>query len=305
MRGLTRFSRFTTSLLRTYIRFAPLTAGKRWLWSRVMDPYFIWDSHPFVAKTTFDMQIKGNAKDIIQQYIYYFGVWEPHITSWINSSLRPGDSFIDVGANIGYYSLLASRLVGAHGSVVAIEASPKTFVELHANLVLNEIHNVRAVNLAASECRGKLKLFRGHEHNTGLTTVLDHQGFELECEVTAAPLSEIVQPKEMKHARIVKIDVEGAELSVVAGMGPIITAGRPDLEFVIEVNPAALARQGTNPDGLLKPFFDAGFHPYEVDNDYSALSYIPIPTAKRPRRIRSPIERTTDVVLSHHNKEFL
>ena len=74
-----------------------------------MDPYLIWESHPFVAKTIFGMQITGDAKDIIQQYVYYFGVWEPHITSWISSSLRPGDGFIDVGANIGYYSLLASQ----------------------------------------------------------------------------------------------------------------------------------------------------------------------------------------------------
>src|SRR5262249_27771794 len=168
-RGLMQFSRLPTSLLRAYIRFAPFTAGKRWLWLRVMDPYFIWNSHPFVARTTFGTRIQGNAKDIIQQYIYYFGVWEPHITSWIRSSLRPGDSFIDVGANIGYYSLLASRLVGQYGSVVAIEASPKTFLELQTNLTLNKIYNVRAVNLAASDCRGKLKIFRGHEHNTGLT----------------------------------------------------------------------------------------------------------------------------------------
>src|SRR5262249_14717294 len=158
-----------------------------------------------------------------------FGLWEPNITSWISSSLRRGDSFIDVGANIGYYSLLASSLVGQQGSVVAVEASPKTFSELQTNLTLNKTNNVRSVNLAASDRIGKVKIFRGHEHNTGLTTVLDYKGFEFECEVAAAPLSEILQPREMKHARIVKIDVEGAELSVVAGMGPIITGGRPDL----------------------------------------------------------------------------
>jgi FkbM family methyltransferase len=221
-------------VMRAYIRFAPFSAGKRWLWSRVMDPYFIWNSHRSVAKTIFGMRIKGDAKDIIQQYVYYFGIWEPHITSWIHSCLRPGDIFIDVGANIGYYSLLASRLVGAHGSVVAIEASPKTFLELQTNLTLNRIDNVRAVNVAASDFRGTLKVFRGHEYNTGLTTVFDREGFALECEVAAVPLSEIVQPKEMKRARVVKIDVEGAESSVIAGMGPIVTAGRPDLEIMTQ-----------------------------------------------------------------------
>jgi hypothetical protein len=146
-------------------------------------------------------------------------------------------------------------------------------------------------------------LFRGHEHNTGLTTVLGREGVEIECEVAAAPLSAIVQTEELKRTRIVKIDVEGAELSVVAGMGPIISNGRPDLE--IEVSPTALARQGTSPEGLLQPFFDAGYHAYEIENDYSPLSYIPVPTAKRPRRIRSAIRKTMDVVLSRHNDEYL
>ena len=297
--------RFLSSLLRTYIRFAPFAAGKRWLWSRVMDPYLIWGSHPFVTTTIFGMQIAGDAKEIIQQYVYYFGVWEPHITSWISSSLRPGDGFIDVGANIGYYSLLASKLVGEHGRVVAIEASPKTFSHLETNLALNKTVNVRAVNFAASDIKRRLKVFRGHEHNTGLTTVLDCEGFELECEVAAAPLYEIVGVSEMKRTRVVKIDVEGAELSVVAGMGPIITNGRPDLEVVIEVNPVALARQGTSPERLVQPFLDAGYHAYEIENDYSPLSYIPVPTAKRPRRIRSAIRQTVDVVLSRHDCEYL
>ena len=71
-------------------------------------------------------------------------------------------------------------------------------------------------------------------------------------------------------------------LSVVAGMGPIITNGRPDLEVVIEANPAALARQGTTPEGLLQPFLDAGYHAYEIENDYSPFSYIPVPTRQTP-----------------------
>src|SRR6266545_4932566 len=60
--------------------------------------------------------------DLIQGYIYLFGVWEPNITDWIRRTLLPGDTFVDVGSNIGYYSTLAARLVGSAGSVVAIDA---------------------------------------------------------------------------------------------------------------------------------------------------------------------------------------
>jgi hypothetical protein len=93
-------------LLRLYVRYFPISAGKRCLWSRVIDPYFAWNSHSFLASTLFGMKMKGDAKEILQQYIYYFGVWEPQITAWISRRLAPGDTFIDVGANIGYYSLL-------------------------------------------------------------------------------------------------------------------------------------------------------------------------------------------------------
>jgi FkbM family methyltransferase len=297
--------RFLAALFRWYVRYIPFSVGKRYLWARVIDPYFAWTSHPFIASTVFGMKMKGDAKDIIQQYIYYFGVWEPHITAWVSRRLAPGDTFVDVGANIGYYSLLASRLVGDTGTVVAIEASRRTFDDLLMNLELNGISNVRAVNAAASESEGTAKIYRGHEHNTGLSTTLERRGFDLECEVQAAPLSAILKPKELQGARLVKIDVEGAEWSVVAGMGSLITGGRPDVEIIIEVDPALLARQGKTPEDLLRPFLDAGYHPYRLENDYSPQSYIPLPREKRPQRIGPPIQETVDLVLSRQDRESL
>jgi FkbM family methyltransferase len=213
--------------------------------------------------------------------------------------------FVDVGANVGYYSLLASKLVGAHGAVVAIEASPSIFSQLQTNLELNQVSNVRSVNAAASDHEGEAKIFKGHQHNIGLTTVLSDTALEFECKVPAAPLAKILQPNEIERARIIKIDVEGAEASVVSGMRSIVMSGRNDLEIIVEVNPAALARQGITPESLLKPFLDIGYHPYEIENDYSALSYIPVPAAKRPRRIRSVVPQTMDIVLSRLDDEYL
>lgn len=109
---------------RTFIRFAPFGAGKRAFWTRVVEPYLAWHPHKFMARTVFRSRIAGDTRDILHQYIYYFGVWEPHLTNWIGQQLAPGDTFIDVGANVGYFSLLASRLVGKSGVVVAIEPSP-------------------------------------------------------------------------------------------------------------------------------------------------------------------------------------
>jgi FkbM family methyltransferase len=297
--------RFLAALFRLYVRYGPFSAGKRFLWARVIDPYFAWTSHPFVASTIFGMKMTGDAKDIIQQYIYYFGVWEPHITAWVSRRLAPGDTFVDVGANIGYYSLLASRLVGEAGTVVAIEASPKTFGDLLINLKLNGVYNVRAINVAASESAGTAKIYRGHEHHTGLTTTLEGRGFDLECEVHAAPLSAILKPEELQGARLVKIDVEGAECSVVAGMASLIRKGRPDVEIIIEVCPELLMLQGKTPNDVLRPFLDAGYHAYRLDNDYSPQAYISVHREKRPHRICTPIQETVDLVLSRQDAKYL
>src|SRR5574341_861166 len=178
-----RIRQLLTPPVRAYIRYAPFGTGKRAFWYRVVEPRFAWRPHRFVATTVFGSRIAGDTSDILQQYIYYFGVWEPHLTRWIGRRLSPGDAFIDVGANIGYFSLLASKLVGDSGTVVSIEASPRTFDLLQGNLARNRAHNIRAVNVVVSDRRGRVSLFRGPEDNICLTTALGDPRFPFECEV--------------------------------------------------------------------------------------------------------------------------
>jgi FkbM family methyltransferase len=294
-----------TPLIRTYIRSAPLALGKRLFWTLVVDPYFAWRPHQFVASTVFCSAMAGNTTDIIQQYIYYFGLWEPDLTYWIQERLAPGDTFVDVGANIGYFSLLAPQLVGESGSVVAIEASPKTFLALKDNLNRNAVRNVRAVSVAVSHSRHVVRLFRGPDSNIGETTFLEGLRLEFECEAEAAPLTAILQRLEIERARLIKIDVEGAEWCVVAGMGPILSSGRADLEIIVEVHPELLARQGKRPADIVRVFSEAGFHAYSLESDYSPLSYLPPVARKRPMRVRTPIDREANVVFSRRDAELL
>jgi hypothetical protein len=146
-----RASHVLIPLLRTYVRYAPRALWKQRLWDRVVEPRFAWHRRRFVARTRFGAAIAGETTEILQQYIYYFGLWEPEITRWIERALQPGDGFIDVGANIGYFSLLASKLVGERGAVVAIEPSPELFAALEAHVARNGAGNVRMASVAASE----------------------------------------------------------------------------------------------------------------------------------------------------------
>jgi FkbM family methyltransferase len=297
--------RLAIPLARSYIRYAPFGLGKPWLWSEVIHPYLAWQSYPFVATTVFGAKIAGNTMDIIQQYLYYFGVWEPHLTRWITQKLQPGDTFIDVGANIGYFSLLASSLVGEAGAVVAIEASPRTFVLLENNLARNHVTNVRALNVAASNRHGVAQVFRGHASNIGLTTIIKDEDLPYECDVVTAPLGALLLPVESQNARVIKIDVEGAEWAVAASMVPLLRGSRADLEVIVEIDPGPLAKQGKCPGDVMKIFREAGFHAYRMANDYSPLSYLRPMAESRPIRLHSPPEQVTDVVFSRRDAEML
>jgi hypothetical protein len=129
---------------------------------------------------------------------------------------------------------------------------------------------------------------------------------ESSFEVDARPLSRILPTAELARARLIKIDVEGAESAVVRGLVPLLDQLRPDAEFVVEVTPRQLAKQGRSVNDVLDPFLSRGFHLYRLPNDYAAASY---PAALRrpaaPVRWRGPVTEMSDLVLSRTNAETL
>lgn len=294
---------------RAYMRFAPTDLGKRALWSRFISPRLAWASYEFESQTLFGRHLRGNTADLIQRYIYYFGTWEPHITQWMSASLRPGDGFIDVGANIGYYSLLAASLVGPDGPIVAIDASPGIFLALQANLRLNKAR-VRTVQAAVSDRRCRLPVFRAPPDNAGSTTtirdgIIGAEEFVLESEVDASPLGELLTDEEVRRARIIKIDVEGAELSVARGMAELFPRLRPDCEIILEVGPHRLVAQGATVATLLAIFTDAGYFAYSIPNDYSCKDYLPPVKAEPPTRLREPVTDQCDLIFSRRDVDTL
>jgi FkbM family methyltransferase len=294
---------------RGYMRYAPTDLGKRALWTHLIAPRLAWASYEYEAQTLFGGRLRGNTADLIQRCIYYFGTWEPHITQWISASLRPGDGFIDVGANIGYYSLLAASLVGPDGPMVAIDASPGIFLDLQANLRRNGAR-VRTVHAAVSDRHCRLPVFRSPPDNAGSTTtirdgIIGAETFVLEGEVEGAPLGELLTEEEVRRARIIKIDVEGAELAVARGMAALFPRLRPDCEIILEVGPHRLIAQGETVDTLLRVFTDAGYFPYNIPNDYSTRDYLPPVKAEAPKRLRKPVTDQCDVIFSRRDVETL
>jgi FkbM family methyltransferase len=290
--------------MRHYIRHAPVTAGKRVLVDRVLNPRLKRAGLATTTRTRHGFRIPVNTSDIHQRYLYVFGHWEPNLTAWLVRTLRPGDGFIDVGANLGYFAMLAGRLVGDGGQVLAVEASPSMYARLLGNLSLNAIGNVRAVQAAVGDRRGELTFYQPKPGNPCAVTSFPAQTGRAEFRVAAAALPQLATAAELAAARVIKVDVEGGEHAVSTGLAPALAALRPDVELVIEVNPDVLARQSVSVDRLLEPWLDAGFHAYRLDNSHRpSRQLVAEPTP--PRRVSEPITRQTDLVLSRVDAETL
>ncbi|MCQ8772256.1 FkbM family methyltransferase [Streptomyces telluris] len=296
------------SLGRLYVRHAPGSLGKASLAAEYLNPYLRDHRRLRTVRARWGARFAVDTQDLIQRYIYLFGVWEPHLTRWLSRRLRPGDTFVDVGANTGYFSLLASQLVGKEGHAVAIEASPLFHQKILSHARLNACSNVRAVNTAVSDVRKTLTFTLASSRNMGANSVVPYDGpAESSFEIQGRPLPDVLTTEEITNARVIKIDVEGAEGSVVRGMVPMLDQLRPDAEITIEVTPERMARLGDSVDDLLATMQRYGFHPYRLANDYSAESY---PAALRathvaPVRWHGAVLAETDLVFSRTDAEIL
>ncbi|MBI3898087.1 MAG: FkbM family methyltransferase [Gammaproteobacteria bacterium] len=288
-------------LLRRYVRYSPRTLVLSEINERV-NRFFRHQAHRFIARTQFGCLIAGETRDIVQRYVFLYGRWEPNLTSWFIDRLKRDDVFIDVGANIGYYSLLASTVIGDRGRVVAIEASPSIFEQLRANISLNSASNIRALHCAAAAVSGTLRLFRAPAFNLGASSTYDDIGFEDEGVVDARPLHELLTPDDIARARVIKIDVEGAEIGVVKGMLPLLPAARPELEIVIEVGggPKGSPTAAESAMAIVPMLADEGFNVYRITNDYGAHAYARARRPARPQRIWNveEISEECDLVFS-------
>jgi FkbM family methyltransferase len=189
---------------------------------------------------------------------------EPGTTRVLRKLLRPGMTAIDVGANVGALTLTCARAVGPTGSVFAFEPEP-AFADLLAKAFdLNGVPWVELRRVAASRSSGRASFnvspIGGHSSLYPLQT--DEQRRETKIDVETCTLDDAVGVS--RTVNLVKMDVEGAELDVFAGMTKIV-AENPDLTIIAEFGRSHLKNQGVSADGWLDRFRSAGFSIFAIN----------------------------------------
>ena len=169
----------------------------------------------------------------ISYYLYNFGEYEPYTTSVLLNLVKPGDTVIDIGANIGYYTVLGATKVGKKGKVLAIEPEPTNLSYLKRNLVQNNIQNTQVFAGAVSHQEGELPLYisptSAGEHSLVVKT-------NRTISVPVETLDHLVNIYKLEPT-LIKIDVEGAEMDVLAGASQTLSGLRPTIIFEYSLRP--------------------------------------------------------------------
>ena len=217
-----------------------------------------------VAKTIFGASVNCDILDFIQRRIYFFGVYEPELTRWMRRTLKPGQTFVDIGANVGYFSILGSRLVGENGHVIAVEATPSTHRLLQQNIEMNALRNVRAFNVAATKDRCRVNIVKPALANIGRNQV-EICDTASEGSVQGVPATELLDG-HLDRVGVVKIDIEGSEGPVLEDILENIDRYPANVTIASEISSASA--------GFVRRFHESGFDVFAMPNIYSITHYL-------------------------------
>ena len=183
--------------------------------------------------------------------------WEQAATRALRERLEPGMVVVDVGAHIGYYTIVTSLAVGEQGRVFAFEPEPRNLRLLRKNVEANGCTNVRIVEQAVGAACGPARLALDPKNTGGHSLVVAATGAARAIAVDCVDLDGFLEREDVRPS-FVKIDVEGAERAVLAGMSR--TLARPGaLVILIEYFPERLALDGQPPEGVLDLLASHGF----------------------------------------------
>lgn len=206
----------------------------------------------------------------------------------LNQFLKPGDTFIDVGAHIGFFTLIASVMVGPNGRVLAFEPEPHNFDALRRNVALNQAQNVMLIKAVAGDVEGQVTFYENLDNDGG--HALWPPGLHpfntrtrLSPKPSTAPqvtVDAALRRAGVKCVAAMKIDTEGAEVRVARGARECL--GQPELRLVIcEHNRFGLFALGATSQDLLREFYTAGFKGF-VTEDGSNFQEISVDRACQP-----------------------
>lgn len=233
------------------------------------------DDRQFVSAEAGGARLRCDLRDELSRVLFYRGWVDRDLEGWMTAWLRPGDVYVDVGAHIGYLSALAARAVGPSGQVFAYEPAPDTFAKLQGAFDRGRFPQVRSVQAAMGDVEGERVLFAAAgpwSHQAYRNSFHPAEGLEASAAVNVRTLD---GEHHDHRVRLLKIDVEGGELSVLAGATRLLGEHRCDA-LVVELNPPALARAGSDVVSLVDLLEGYGYRAHRLRGEGAPPRWDPV-----------------------------
>jgi len=197
--------------------------------------------------------------EVIQCHIGTRGEWEGDIFKALRPLVQGGDVVLDIGAHVGYSTVVFAEWVGASGKVYSFEPFPPHVERIRANLAMNEIESrVEVIAAAVNDTAGLVDLYLPGSLNSGVGSLSKPNRKTRSVSVQALRLDDFIQSHEIKSVALCKLDVEGAEGHALAGMTESLAAHIVK-DFLVELHPDELRALGDTTEGVLEMLRENGY----------------------------------------------
>lgn len=212
----------------------------------------------------YGIRFKFKTEDVVGRHIYKSGEYEKDLSEFVAKHLafQEGDVALDVGANIGWYSLLLDKLMPDNSLIYAFEPDPLNYGLLCGNIKLNNASKVVPVNFALSDKNEVRKLYQYSNNNLGRHSLLDiNQGNYVEVETITLDSYINSAGIDVARVKLIKVDIEGYEYFALCGANDLLDHVTTVIsEFV----PHYMEKGGVEPERFLDLLIEKGFDPYII-----------------------------------------
>ena len=232
------------------------------IYKRIILPYKLFKNKTTIAEYDDTLKIKLNIDEWIQQQIFLFGYFDQPGINFIKKNLKKDHVFIDAGANIGAYSLVASKIVGDQGKVIAFEPVKNTFDHIQENISLNNLKNIDLNKTALGEKKERITIYSGDDSNTGNSSIIKNEAShsaseEIQC------INFDEEFSDLERIDFLKIDIEGAEYYALKGMIKSLEKFKPTI--LIEISDEIIDKADYSKKDLIVLLTNIGYQQYGLN----------------------------------------
>jgi len=256
------------SFFKTLSRLFPRERGKFRLLNEIYFKFLSPKGEKWITSSlSYGLRMKINIAEFLQAHLYLFGSYELPTVKFIRSFLSQGGTALDIGAQIGYLTLVCATAGERKTRVFSFEPEPVNIGQFQTNVGLNNLNNVTLVPKAVSSQPGVIKLYLSNDFNSGThSTIADDPNVSSQfVEVPCITLDDFVSENDLRTVDLIKIDVEGAELEVIQGAANILQSKYPTL--IIELSEGIQASRGYSTPAFNQMMSDFGYSPYLISDN--------------------------------------